>query len=142
MKITGLIDAIDSDEKSEEKFENIEEYKSSTKPYEEINIHEGLSNFLESIALVSDVDTYESESDLITLITLHQAKGLEFSTVFIAGMEEGLLPHIRSIETGDPSELEEERRLCYVGITRAKKQLYISKASRRCLRVSRVLCFR
>ena len=136
MKITGLIDAIDSDEKSEEKFENIEEYKSSTKPYEEINIHEGLSNFLESIALVSDVDTYESESDLITLITLHQAKGLEFSTVFIAGMEEGLLPHIRSIETGDPSELEEERRLCYVGITRAKKQLYISKASRRGFRGS------
>lgn len=136
MKITGLIDAIDSDEKSEEKFENIEEYKSSTKPYEEINIHEGLSNFLESIALVSDVDTYESESDLITLITLHQAKGLEFSTVFIAGMEEGLLPHIRSIETGDPSELEEERRLCYVGITRAKKQLYVSKASRRGFRGS------
>ena len=136
MKITGLIDAIDSDEKSEEKFENIEEYKSSTKPYEEINIHEGLSNFLESIALVSDVDTYESESDLITLITLHQAKGLEVSTVFIAGMEEGLLPHIRSIETGDPSELEEERRLCYVGITRAKKQLYVSKASRRGFRGS------
>ena len=86
---------------------------------------------MESISLVSDVDSYETDSDLITLITLHQAKGLEFSTVFIAGLEEGLLPHIRSIETGDPAELEEERRLCYVGITRAKTQLYISKTSRR-----------
>ena len=131
MTNTNLTNLIDSEEKAEERFENIEEYKSSSKPYEDMQIHEALANFLESISLVSDVDSYETDSDLITLITLHQAKGLEFSTVFIAGLEEWLLPHIRSIETGDPAELEEERRLCYVGITRAKTQLYISKTSRR-----------
>ena len=136
MTNTNLTNLIDSEEKAEERFENIEEYKSSSKPYEDMQIHEALANFLESISLVSDVDSYETDSDLITLITLHQAKGLEFSTVFIAGLEEGLLPHIRSIETGDPAELEEERRLCYVGITRAKIQLYISKTSRRGFRGS------
>ena len=131
MKHSGLSNLIEFDENAEERLENIEEYKNSSRAYEDIQIQQGLTDFLESISLVSDVDTFKSESDLITLITLHQAKGLEFSTVFIAGMEEGLLPHIRAIETGDPAELEEERRLCYVGITRAKKQLYMSKTTRR-----------
>jgi len=131
METSGLHSLLETDDNAEERLENIEEYKSSARAYEDREIHEGLSDFLESISLVSDADTLDVDSDSITLITLHQAKGLEFSTVFIAGMEEGLLPHIRSIETGNPAELEEERRLCYVGITRAKKQLYLSKTSRR-----------
>jgi DNA helicase-2/ATP-dependent DNA helicase PcrA len=81
--------------------------------------------FLESISLVTDVDSYE-ESDVVTLMTLHNAKGLEFPVVFIVGMEDGVFPHMRSL--GDPAELEEERRLCYVGITRAMQRLFVSRA--------------
>jgi DNA helicase II / ATP-dependent DNA helicase PcrA len=81
--------------------------------------------FLESISLVTDVDNLET-SELVTLMTLHNAKGLEFPVVFITGMEEGVFPHMRSL--GDPAELEEERRLCYVGITRAKRHLYLTRA--------------
>ena len=87
--------------------------------------------FMESVALVSDIDSMEDDKDTVTLITLHQAKGLEFPVVFIVGMEEGILPHIKSIESGDPLELEEERRLFYVGMTRAKEKLYLSRASLR-----------
>ena len=81
--------------------------------------------FLESISLVTDVDSFE-ESDVVTLMTLHNAKGLEFPVVFIVGMEDGVFPHMRSL--GDPAELEEERRLCYVGITRAMERLFLSRA--------------
>jgi DNA helicase-2/ATP-dependent DNA helicase PcrA len=88
-----------------------------------------LTEFLEGISLVSDIDSLEERPDAITLITLHQVKGLEFPVVFIVGMEEGILPHMRSME--DPAELEEERRLCYVGITRAKERLYLMRAFRR-----------
>ena len=94
-----------------------------------------LGDFLQNVALVSDVDALdaaEGRGDAITLITLHQAKGLEFDAVFMLGMEEGLLPHSRSIE--DPAQLEEERRLCYVGMTRARKHLYMLRAFRRTLR--------
>ena len=91
----------------------------------------GLPRFLEDIALVSDVDEYEETTDAVTLITLHAAKGLEFPVVFIVGMEEGILPHIRSFD--DPMQMEEERRLAYVGITRAKERLYLVRAFRRVL---------
>ena len=88
-----------------------------------------MSAFLERVSLVSDVDGYEQAEDALTLITLHQAKGLEFPVVMMAGMEEGLLPHSRSMDT--LSEIEEERRLCYVGMTRAKERLYLLRAFRR-----------
>ena len=81
--------------------------------------------FLESISLVTDVDSYD-DSEVVTLMTLHNAKGLEFPVVFIVGMEDGVFPHMRSL--GDPAELEEERRLCYVGITRAMERLFLSRA--------------
>jgi len=84
----------------------------------------GLTLFLEEAALVSDVDDLGEEANAPTLLTLHTAKGLEFPVVFIVGMEEGLLPHSRSLD--DPEQLEEERRLCYVGITRAKRDLIIT----------------
>ena len=90
---------------------------------------EGLGAFLERVSLVSDVDAYEQSEDALTLITLHQAKGLEFPVVIMAGMEEGLLPHSRSMDT--MAEIEEERRLCYVGMTRAKERLYLLRAFRR-----------
>ena len=88
-----------------------------------------MSSFLEGVALVSDVDDLKESSDKVTLITLHQAKGLEFGIVFIVGVEEGLLPHFRSLD--DPFQMEEERRLCYVGITRAKRKIYLVHAFRR-----------
>ena len=90
-----------------------------------------LEMFLESISLVSDVDDLEDEGRMVTLMTLHNAKGLEFPVIFMPGMEEGVFPHMRSL--GDPSELEEERRLCYVGITRAMERLYLSLATTRSL---------
>ena len=92
---------------------------------------EGLTMFLEGVALVSDVDDLKDVSDKVTLITLHQAKGLEYNVVFIVGVEEGLLPHFRSMD--DPFQMEEERRLCYVGITRARRKIYLVHAFRRSL---------
>ena len=90
-----------------------------------------LMQFLNDVALVADADEIESSASAITLMTLHTAKGLEFGTVFIVGMEEGLLPHSRSLETGDYTAIEEERRLAYVGLTRAKDLLYLTYASYR-----------
>jgi DNA helicase-2/ATP-dependent DNA helicase PcrA len=88
-----------------------------------------LNDYLEQVALVADVDALDSDRSRVTLMTLHSAKGLEFPIVFMAGMEEGLFPHTRSIEEGE--DLEEERRLCYVGMTRAKEKLYLTRAERR-----------
>ena len=118
-------------EQGEERLENIQEYMNSAREYAHMENREGLTTFLESVALVSDIDDLDDSEESITLITLHQAKGLEFPAVFIVGMEEGILPHRRAIETGDPSELEEERRLCYVGMTRAQSLLYMMRAFRR-----------
>jgi DNA helicase-2/ATP-dependent DNA helicase PcrA len=84
-----------------------------------------LQRFLESVQLVADIDNLESSST-VTLMTLHNAKGLEYPAVFVSGMEDGVFPHMRAL--GDPAELEEERRLCYVGLTRAKRQLYLTRA--------------
>ncbi len=112
-----------------ERLENIRELRTTAREFQPMDPDERLATFLESVALVSDVDTLEEGGDGITLITLHQAKGLEFPVVFIVGLEEGLLPHSRSID--DPDQLEEERRLFYVGMTRAKERLYLTRAFRR-----------
>ncbi|MBI2847398.1 MAG: UvrD-helicase domain-containing protein [Chloroflexi bacterium] len=113
----------------EERWENIMELRATAGECEHLPPEEGLSAFLEGVMLVSDVDNLDEKADAVTLITLHQAKGLEFPIVFIVGMEEGLLPHIRSFD--DPAQMEEERRLCYVGITRAKERVYLVRAFRR-----------
>ncbi len=120
-----------ADEDGEERWENVMELCSSARDYEHLPPGEALTAFLEKVALVQDVDELDERSDAVTLITLHKAKGLEYSVVFILGMEEKLFPHSRSYE--DPAQLEEERRLCYVGVTRARKKLYLFFASRRML---------
>ena len=116
-------------ERGEERWENIQEFRATARDYLHLGAEDALTAFMESVSLVSDIDSLEEKPDAITLITLHQAKGLEFRVVFIVGMEEGLLPHQRSMD--DPSEMEEERRLCYVGVTRAKERLYLLRAFRR-----------
>ena len=128
---SGLKKHVQSDDQAEDRVENIQEYISSAAQFSELQGKQALTSFLESISLVADIDSLEDGTDFLTLITLHQAKGLEFPIVFVAGMEEGILPHIRSIESGDPSELEEERRLFYVGMTRAKEKLYLMRSFRR-----------
>jgi len=114
---------LDGTEEGEMRWENIEELKSVAQRAV------SLEEFLENVALVADIDNYDRATDAITLMTLHNAKGLEFPVVFMVGMEEGLFPHSRSMM--DPAELEEERRLCYVGMTRAKKRLYLTYATAR-----------
>ena len=116
-------------DRGEERWENVQEFRGTARDFLHLGFGDALTAFLESVSLVSDVDSFEEQTELVTLITLHQAKGLEFPVVFIVGMEEGLLPHIRSMDS--PSEVEEERRLCYVGITRAKERLYLLRAFRR-----------
>ena len=128
---TGYREYLAKDEKAEERLENLQEYRSASSEFDDLLGQQGITSFLESISLVSDIDGLEDIDQSVTLITLHQAKGLEFPIVFMVGMEEGMLPHIRSIESGDPGELEEERRLCYVGMTRAKQNLFLHRAFRR-----------
>lgn len=127
---SGYRDTIRDEEDGDERWENILELRTVAMDYDELPPGEGLSPFLEQISLVADADEIENREDTTTLITLHQAKGLEFPVVFMVGMEEGLLPHRRSMEEGG-DELEEERRLCYVGITRAEKHLYLLHTARR-----------
>ncbi len=115
----------------EERWENILELRTVAAGYRDLEPRESLSAFLEEVALVSDVDELNEKVDAVTLITLHQAKGLEFPVVFIVGMEEGVLPHFKSMT--DPEQMEEERRLCYVGITRAKDKVYLVYTQRRSL---------
>ena len=120
--------------RGEERWDNVQEFRNAARDYLHLGIEDGMTAFLENVSLVSDIDSLQDRADAITLITLHQAKGLEFPVVFIVGMEEGLLPHMRSLE--DPLELEEERRLCYVGVTRAEQRLYLMRAFRRGFRGS------
>ena len=127
---SGYRDAIREEEDGEERWENILELRTVAMDYDGLPPGEGLSPFLEQVSLVADADEIENREDTTTLITLHQAKGLEFPVVFMVGMEEGLLPHRRSMEEGG-DELEEERRLCYVGMTRAKKRLFLLHTARR-----------
>ncbi|PPD58497.1 ATP-dependent helicase [Dehalogenimonas etheniformans] len=115
----------------EERLENIAELRTVAEPFNSLLPGDALSPFLESVSLVSDVDNLDETEGGVTLITLHQAKGLEFPAVFMVGLEEGVLPHFRSFD--DPAQMEEERRLCYVGVTRAKRRLYLLRAFRRSL---------
>lgn len=115
--------------KAQNKIENIKELILAVQEFEENNEDKSLTAFLEYVALITDIDLYKGEEDVVTVMTLHSAKGLEFPVVFITGFEEGIFPHSRSLNSGE--ELEEERRLCYVGMTRAKERLYLTYAWRR-----------
>jgi DNA helicase-2/ATP-dependent DNA helicase PcrA len=119
----------DGTEENEERWRNLLELRSVTTRYDDLAPDDALDRLLEETALVADQDAYESDADAVTLITLHAAKGLEFGAVFISGMEEGVFPHSRALD--DEKELEEERRLAYVGITRAKERLFVSHAWQR-----------
>jgi DNA helicase-2/ATP-dependent DNA helicase PcrA len=107
----------------ETRMENIRELLTVLKKYDIYNAAEGIRIFLEEVSLISDIDNYDGDEDAVTMMTLHSAKGLEFPVVFLAGMEENIFPHARSIT--DEGEMAEERRLCYVGVTRAKKYLHL-----------------
>ena len=128
---SGYKEYILAETDGEERWENILELRTVAQQYRDLPPPEGLAAFLEGVTLVSDVDGLDESARGVTLITLHQAKGLEFPVVFIVGMEEGVLPHFRSFD--DPDQMEEERRLCYVGITRAKQKVYLVRAFRRSL---------
>ena len=130
---TGYRDELEQDGSDDAmmRIENIEEFASKAAEFEKENENATLSAFLEDVALVADIDSYSEDDDAVVLMTLHSAKGLEFPYVFMIGMEEGLFPSGRAINTGNPKELEEERRLCYVGITRAKKELFLTYARQR-----------
>jgi len=126
---SGYKDFILGEENGDERWDNVMELRTVAEGYRDLAPAEGLGSFLEGVALVSDVDDLKETVDKVTLITLHQAKGLEFGVVFIVGAEEGLLPHFRSMD--DALQIEEERRLAYVGITRAKRKVYLVHAFRR-----------
>ena len=128
---SGYRDYILNEEGGEDRWENILELHTAAREYDELRPQEALVTFLENVSLVADIDELDEKANATTLVTLHQAKGLEFPVVFIVGMEEGLLPHRRSMD--DPGELEEERRLCYVGITRAQHRVYLLHTYRRSL---------
>jgi DNA helicase-2/ATP-dependent DNA helicase PcrA len=127
---TGYGRFLAGDEESDDRMANVVQLRAVMEQYADIAGGEtDLANFLHDVALVADVDEHDGQQDAVTLITLHAAKGLEFPVVFIAGMDEGVLPHIRSFD--DPRQMEEERRLAYVGITRAEDLLYLTRAYRR-----------
>ena len=128
---TGYTKALENENtvEAESRIQNLEELLTVAIEFEEENAENSLGEFLEGITLSSDVDGLEESDDMVTLMTLHSAKGLEFPVVFLVGMEEGIFPGYKSI--GEPKELEEERRLCYVGITRAKQYLFLTCAKQR-----------
>ena len=138
--LTGYVDELKAEdtEESRARVENIDELISKTVSYEETmkaeNREATLSGFLEEIALIADIDSVDENQDYVVLMTLHSAKGLEFPYVYLAGMEDGMFPSSMCIFSGDQSELEEERRLCYVGITRAMKELTMTSAQQRMVR--------
>ena len=133
-EITGYMDELKSERTFESlsRQENLRELAGVAQEFDEgPNASDGLTGFLEQLALITDTDTVDGEETGVTLMTLHNAKGLEFPIVFMIGMEDGVFPHLRSL--GDPDQLEEERRLCYVGITRARERLYLLNAWSRSL---------
>ncbi len=131
LKKTGYTKALEEENtvEAENRIENLNEFLTVAIEFEEQSADNSLTEFLEGITLSSDLDGMEEAEESVTLMTLHSAKGLEFPTVFLVGMEEGIFPGYKSI--GEPKELEEERRLCYVGITRAKEKLYMTCAKQR-----------
>lgn len=142
LTLTELIDLIldktglkeeyeDKTLENEIRLDNLEEFKSITKSFEEKTGSVSLADFLEEISIIADITEHQETDDVVTLMTIHSAKGLEFPIVFLVGMEDGIFPHQNSIY--EQGGLEEERRLCYVGITRARERLYISNAKRRML---------
>ena len=132
---SGLREDLASDKslESEIRLENLEEFKSITKSYEEEYGVISLTDFLNEISLVSDISEHQDGNNKVNLMTIHAVKGLEFDNVFVIGMEEGIFPHYNSINEGTMAAIEEERRLCYVAITRAKKNLWMLNAKRRML---------
>ena len=137
---TGYIESLqaEGEEEAEARIENIDELRNKIAAYEEMCQEQdepaSLSGFLEEVALVADIDDLDENSDYVVLMTLHSAKGLEFPHVYLAGMEDGLFPSYMTITSEDPEEVEEERRLCYVGITRAQEKLTLTCAERRMVR--------
>lgn len=140
IELTGYVAELQAEDTDESKarIENIDELISKTESYQEVMEEQGqtatLSGFLEEIALIADIDSVDPDQDYVLLMTLHSAKGLEFPRVFLAGMEDGMFPSYMSIISDDRSDLEEERRLCYVGITRAMEDLTLTSARQRMLR--------
>ncbi len=130
---SGYLDALQEEggEEALARIENLKELRTVSRRFEEEHPGAGLDEFLAHVALMSDVDAYDDQVPAVTMMTLHAAKGLEFPVVFLVGMEEGILPHSRS--AFEASDLEEERRLCYVGVTRAREQLYLTCARLRIL---------
>ena len=140
IELTGYVAELQAEDTDESKarIENIDELISKTESYQEAMEEQGqtatLSGFLEEIALIADIDSVDPDQDYVLLMTLHSAKGLEFPRVFLVGMEDGMFPSYMSIISDDRSDLEEERRLCYVGITRAMEDLTLTSARQRMLR--------
>ena len=136
MNATGYIDELkeENTDESRDRIENIQELVSKIVDYTSGSEHPSLSEFLEEVALVADIDSVDGESDYVVLMTIHSAKGLEFPNVYLCGFEDGLFPSYMSIDSDDPTDLEEERRLCYVAITRAMETLNISLAKSRIIR--------
>ncbi len=133
---TGYVKDLELEDTDEARarIENIDELISKVTTYEESVENPTLSGFLEEVALVADIDTVDNNQDHVLLMTLHSAKGLEFPRVFLTGMEDGIFPSYMTITADDPGELEEERRLCYVGITRAMRELTLTSAQQRMIR--------
>ena len=133
---TGYVHELELEETEEARarIENIDELLSKAASFDEETENGGLSSFLEEVALIADIDSLDENSDYVVLMTMHGAKGLEFPNVYLAGMEDGLFPSYMTITADDPTEIEEERRLCYVGITRAKERLTLTSARMRMVR--------
>lgn len=131
MHDSGYVDELQNEQtpQAEARIENLRELLSVAKDFAATEAENNLENFLSHVSLVSDIDTAEMADERVTMMTLHSAKGLEFPIVFLAGLEEGIFPHSRTLM--DENEIEEERRLCYVGITRAERKLYVSNARMR-----------
>lgn len=133
---TGYVKELEAEgtEEAEARIENIDELITKVVSYEEENEEPTLSGFLEEVALVADIDSVDGDDNQVLLMTLHSAKGLEFPFVYLAGMEDGMFPSYMTITSNDPTEIEEERRLCYVGITRAMRDLTLTCAQQRMIR--------
>lgn len=136
IETTGYVKELEAsdEEDAENRIENIDEFISKIVSYEETHDEPSLSEFLEEVALVADIDNVDGDSNKVLLMTLHSAKGLEFASVYLTGMEDGVFPGYMSIVSDDPDEIEEERRLAYVGITRAKEDLTLCYAKQRMIR--------